>query len=70
MAYIDSGNMPWQPNFSLSVEGEDITDIVRENLVNLTLKDHGAGSKKVMKSPSAIPLISRGIDIETIFAYE
>ncbi len=46
MAYIDSGNMPWQPNFSLSVEGEDITDIVRENLVNLTLKDHGAGSKK------------------------
>ncbi|MHC5177421.1 hypothetical protein [Serratia rhizosphaerae] len=53
MAYIDSGNMPWQPNVSLSVEGEDITDIVRENLVNLTLKDHGAGSKKVMKSPSA-----------------
>ncbi|WP_234262242.1 phage late control D family protein [Klebsiella aerogenes] len=46
MAYIDTGLMPWQPNFSLSVEGADITDVVRENLVDLSLKDHGAGSKK------------------------
>lgn len=46
MPYIDMAAMPWQPGFSLSVEGEDITDIIRENLINLTLKDHGAGSKK------------------------
>lgn len=46
MPYIDMESMPWQPSFSLSVEGEDITDIIRENLINLTLKDHGAGSKK------------------------
>lgn len=45
MAYIDTG-MPWMPNFSISVEGEDITDILRENLISLTIKDHGAGSKK------------------------
>lgn len=46
MAYIDSGLMPWQPNFTLSVEGEDITDKIRENLVDLSLRDFGAGSKK------------------------
>lgn len=46
MAYVDSGAAAWQPNFSLSVEGEDITDIVRENLVDLTLKDYGGSSKK------------------------
>lgn len=46
MAYIDTGSKPWLPNFSISVEGEDITDTVRENLVELTLKDHGAGAKK------------------------
>ncbi len=46
MSDMDSSLMPWQPNFSLSVEGADITDIVRQNLVDLTLKDHGAGSKK------------------------
>lgn len=46
MAYIDTGIQPWLPNFSISVEGEDITDAVRENLVDLTLKDHGAGSKR------------------------
>ncbi len=38
--------MPWQPNFLLSVEGADITDVVRESLVDLTLKDHHACSKK------------------------
>lgn len=46
MAYIDLASMPWLPTFSLSVEGEDITDAIRENLISLTLKDHGAGSKK------------------------
>ncbi|MEZ2603339.1 late control protein [Kluyvera intermedia] len=46
MTYIDTGSMPWQPNISIIVEGDDITDAVRENLINLTLKDYGAGSKQ------------------------
>ena len=46
MPYIETGNMSWQPNFSLSVEGDDITDTVRENLVNLTLRDFGGDSKQ------------------------
>lgn len=46
MPYIDTGSQPWLPNFSLSVEGADITDALRENLVDITLKDYGAGSKK------------------------
>lgn len=46
MGYIETGTQSWLPNFSISVEGEDITDAVRENLVDLTLKDHGAGSKR------------------------
>ncbi|MDY3571965.1 contractile injection system protein, VgrG/Pvc8 family [Enterobacter hormaechei] len=46
MDYIHTGSMPWLPNFSISVEGDDITEIVRKNLISLTLKDHGAGSKK------------------------
>jgi phage protein D len=46
MAYIKTGSSPWLPNFSIAVEGEDITDTVRQNLADLTLKDHGAGSKK------------------------
>lgn len=44
--YIKSGDMSWQPNFSISVEGSDITDEIRANLVNLTLTDYGAGQKK------------------------
>lgn len=44
--YIESGSMPWQPNFSLTVEGEDITAIVRANLINLTLTDYGGSQKK------------------------
>jgi hypothetical protein len=46
MPHIDTGIQSWEPNFSLSVEDENITDTVRENLVDLTLKDFGAGSKK------------------------
>lgn len=46
MTYIDSGLMPWQPKFTFSVEGEDITDKIRENLIDLSLRDFGAGSKK------------------------
>jgi phage protein D len=46
MAYIVTGSSPKQPNFSLSVEGADITDTVRENLVDLTLKDYGGDNKK------------------------
>jgi len=46
MSYIDTGSKPWLPNFAISVEGEDITDAVRENLIDLTLKDYGGDSKK------------------------
>ncbi|MCS2173072.1 late control protein [Scandinavium sp. TWS1a] len=46
MSYIDTGSKPWLPNFAISVEGEDITDAVRENLIDLSLKDYGGDSKK------------------------
>lgn len=36
----------WQPAFTLTVEGNDITGLVAANLVNLTLTDYGAGNKK------------------------
>ena len=44
--YIDTGKMEWKPNFSITVEGEDITDIVRENLINITYTDYGGSEKK------------------------
>lgn len=44
--YIDSGSEPWKPNFSITVEGSDITDIIRANLINLTLTDYGGDQKK------------------------
>lgn len=44
--YINSGSMPWEPNFSVSVEGSDITDEVRNNLVNMTITDYGGAEKK------------------------
>lgn len=34
------------PNFAITVEGSDITNAVRENLIDLTLKDYGGDSKK------------------------
>lgn len=36
----------WEPAFTLTVEGNDITALVAANLVNLTLTDYGAGEKK------------------------
>lgn len=36
----------WEPAFTLTVEGKDITALVAANLVNLTLTDYGAGEKK------------------------
>ena len=36
----------WDPAFTLTVEGKDITGLVAANLINLTLTDYGAGEKK------------------------
>lgn len=36
----------WEPTFTLTVEGKDITALVAANLVNLLLTDYGAGEKK------------------------
>ncbi|MFQ3394679.1 contractile injection system protein, VgrG/Pvc8 family [Enterobacter mori] len=36
----------WEPAFTLTVEGKDITALVAANLVDLTLTDYGAGEKK------------------------
>ena len=44
--FINSGSMPWQPNFSVSAEGNDITDEIRNNLVNMTITDFGGAEKK------------------------
>lgn len=74
MAYIDTGSMSWQPNFSISVEGEDITDAVRENLINLTLKDYGGDSKKSDQISFAIvspdmKLPSKGVKISVSMGF-
>lgn len=36
----------WEPAFTLTVEGKDITELVAASLVNLMLTDYGAGEKK------------------------
>lgn len=41
-----TGLPDWKPEFTLEVEGKDITALVAANLVNLTLTDYGAGEKK------------------------
>lgn len=43
---VSSAYPDWAPAFTLTVEGNDITDLVAANLVNLTLTDYGAGEKK------------------------
>lgn len=44
--YIKTGSQPWLPNFSISVEGSDITETVRANLINISLTDYGGSEKK------------------------
>jgi phage protein D len=41
-----TGTKPWQPNFSIEVEGSDITEEIRQNLISLNLTDNGAGVKQ------------------------
>ncbi|ELY4673258.1 late control protein [Cronobacter muytjensii] len=41
-----TGLPDWKPEFTLEVEGKDITALVAANLVNLTLTDYGADEKK------------------------
>lgn len=46
-ATATSAGLPdWEPGFTLTVEGKDITALVAKNLVYLTLTDYGAGEKK------------------------
>lgn len=44
--YINNGSMPWQPNFSVSAEGADITDEIRNNLISMIITDYGGAEKK------------------------
>lgn len=44
--YTPIGGMPWEPNFSISAESNDITDEIRNNLVSMTITDYGGDQKK------------------------
>lgn len=46
MEKLTTGTKPWQPNFMITVEGADITDELRENLVSLNLTDNGGSTKQ------------------------
>lgn len=46
MKALPTGTEPWQPNFSISIEGADITEEVRQNLVSLSLTDNGGSTKQ------------------------
>lgn len=43
---LTTGTRPWQPNFAITIEGADITEEVREDLVSLTLTDNGGSTKQ------------------------
>lgn len=59
--YTSTGDMPWEPNFSISAEGSDITDEIRENLINLQLTDYGGGQKK--SDQVSISIVSEHLDL-------
>ncbi|ECG8590745.1 late control protein [Salmonella enterica subsp. salamae] len=59
--YTSTGDMPWEPNFSISAEGSDITDEIRENLINLQITDYGGGQKK--SDQIAISIVSEHLDL-------
>lgn len=59
--YVPSGDMPWEPNFSISAEGSDITDEIRTNMVNLTITDYGGDQKK--SDQVSITIASENLDL-------
>lgn len=59
--YTSTGDMPWEPNFSISAEGSDITDEIRENLINLQIIDYGGGQKK--SDQVSISIVSEHLDL-------
>lgn len=61
MQHITYGDMPWAPNFSVSVEGSDITDRIRESLVGIKITDYGAAEKK--SDQVTIAILSETLDL-------
>lgn len=59
--YTSTGDMPWEPNFSISAEGSDITDEIRENLINLQITDYGGGQKK--SDQISVSIVSEHLDL-------
>lgn len=46
MNELASGVQPWLPNFDIVVEGNNITEEVRKNLIHLSVTDNGGNTKQ------------------------
>ncbi|MCP9661513.1 contractile injection system protein, VgrG/Pvc8 family [Escherichia fergusonii] len=45
-SYLDTGYEAWKPNFFISADNTDITEKIRQGLINITLTDYGGSNKQ------------------------
>lgn len=67
-SYIKTGEQPWLPNFFISVGNTNITEKVRQGLINISLDDYGGSNKqtdqiKVAIVSESLRIPARGVKV-------
>lgn len=67
-SYVKTGEQPWLPNFFISVGDTNITEKVRQGLINISLDDYGGSNKqtdqiKVAIVSESLRIPARGVKV-------